>query len=70
MSKYLVAVFDGIDPYIVSTSARTINEAENRIMNKLTKEWDLDVPADWCDFCNIAQASDYQIGEVCDIDEF
>ena len=39
-------------------------------MNKLTKEWDLDVPADWCDFCNIAQASDYQIGEVCDIEEF
>ena len=71
MSKYLVPISDnGGYPYIVSTSARSIEEAERRIMNKLTNEWDLDVPADWDDFCSIAFDSGYYIGEIRDVEEF
>lgn len=70
MSKYLVPVSEGGYPYIVSTSARSINEAENRIMNKLFREWDLDTPADWDDFCDIAFDSGYYVGDIRDIEEF
>ena len=71
MSKYLVPISDnGGYPYIVSTSARSIEEAETRIMNKLVREWDLDVPADWDDFCDNALDSNIWIGEIRDIEEF
>ena len=70
MSKYLVPISEGGYPYIVSTSARSINEAEDRMMNKLVREWDLDTPADWDDFCNIAFDSGYYIGEIHDVEEF
>ena len=71
MSKYIVPVCDdNYCPFIVSTSARSIEEAERRIMNKLTNEWDLDVPADWDDFCSIAFDSGYYIGEIRDVEEF
>ena len=70
MSKYLVPISEGGYPYIVSTSARSINEAEDRMMNKLVREWDLDTPADWDDFCDNALNSGYYIGEVSDIEEF
>ena len=69
MSKYLVPISEGGYPYIVSTSARSINEAEDRMMNKLVREWDLDTPADWVEFCSIAFDSGYYIGEIRDIEE-
>ena len=54
----------------MSTSARSINEAEDRMMNKLVREWDLDTPADWDDFCDNAYESGYYIGEIRDVEEF
>lgn len=57
-------------PYIVSTSARSMEEAERRIMNQLVNEWDLDVPADWDDFCDLAFQSGCDVGEIRDIEEF
>ena len=54
----------------MSTSARSIEEAERRIMNKLTNEWDLEVPADWDDFCDNAFESGYYIGDIRDVEEF
>lgn len=72
MSKYLVPVSDeeGKFPYIMSTSARSMEEAETRIINNLVREWDLDVPADWDDFCDNAYESGYYVGEIRDIEEF
>ena len=72
MSKYIVPVFDEDTayPYIVSTSASSLEEAENRIKNRLTNKWDLEVSADWDDFCDVALDAGYAIGEVSDIEEF
>lgn len=70
MSKYLVPISEGSYPYIISTSARSINEAEDRMMNKLVREWDLDTPADWDDFCSIAFDSGYYVGDIRDVEEF
>ena len=71
MSKYLVPVCDdNYCPFIVSTSARSLEEAETRIMSKLVRDYDLDVPADWDDFCSIAFDSGYYIGDIRDVEEF
>ena len=70
MSKYLIPVLEKDDLYISSTSARSMEEAETRFMNKFTREWDLDVPADWDDFCEIAAKSDYYVGMISSIEEF
>lgn len=70
MSKYLIPVYEEGYPYIVSTSARSMEEAERRIMNQLATAWDLDVPADWDDFCYIAFQAGFDIGEIRDIEEF
>lgn len=70
MSKYIIPVCEDNNPYIISTSARSMEEAENRIMTKLVSEWDLDVPADWDDFCDIAYQTGFGIGEIQDIEEF
>lgn len=72
MNKYLVSICEWEDkfPYIISTSARSMEEAKSRIMNVLASEWDLEVPADWNDFCDNAYEHDYYIGEIRDIEEF
>lgn len=72
MSKYIVPIceFEDKFPYIISTSARSMEEAESRIMNDLVAEWDLEVPSDWDDFCDNAYESGYYIGEIRDIEEF
>jgi hypothetical protein len=72
VSKYLVPISDeeGKCPYIMTTSARSMEEAECRIMYNLANEWDLDIPADWDDFCDNAYESGYYIGEIRDIEEF
>lgn len=54
----------------MTTSARSMEEAECRIMYNLANEWDLDIPADWDDFCDNAYESGYYIGEIRDIEEF
>ena len=71
MSKYIVPVCDdNYSPYIVSTSARSLEEAETRIMNKLVREYDLDVPADWDDFVSIASEYECYVGDIRDVEEF
>ena len=70
MSKYLIPVCEEGYPYIVSTSARSIEEAERRIMNQLTNHWNLDTPADWDEFCTMAYEANYDVGEIRDIEEF
>ena len=73
MSKYLIPVLEIVedDLYIESTSARSLTEAQTRIMNKLLRKWDIeDVPADWDDFISIASSNDYFVGDIRDIEEF
>ena len=72
MSKYIVPICeeDSGYPYVISTSARNMEEAEERFMHRLTNKWDLEVSADWNDFCDNALSSGYYIGEVSDIEEF
>ena len=71
MSKYLVPVCDdNYCPFIVSTSARSLEEAETRIMNKLVRDYDLDVPADWDDFVSIASGYECYVGDIRDVEEF
>lgn len=72
MSKYVVPIYeeDSECPYIISTSARNLEEAEDRIMHRLTNKWDLEISADWDDFCNNTFNAGYYIGEVSDIEEF
>lgn len=47
MSKYLIPVLTDDDLYIESTSAKSICDAETKFINKFTRDWNLDVPADW-----------------------
>jgi hypothetical protein len=72
MNKYIVPICDCEDnfPFVASTSARSLEEAEQRLMRSFSSEWDLDIPADWDDFCDIALKNGYSIGEVYNIEEF
>lgn len=49
--------------------ARSISEAEDKIMREITEDWDLDVPADWEDFKDILFKENVIIGDIQDIEE-
>lgn len=49
--------------------ARSISEAEDKIMREITEDWDLDVPADWGDFKDILFKENVIIGDIQDIEE-
>ena len=71
MSKYLIPVLAEDALYIESTSARSLTEAQTRLMNKLLRDWDIeDVPADWDDFVSIASGYECYVGDIRDIEEF
>ena len=70
MNTYLFAVYDGKPPYIDFVTARNLNEAKDRIIQKYTFEDD-DVPDDWDDF--IKYNDEYKgivIGDLYEISEF
>lgn len=70
MNTYLFAVYDGEPPYIDFVTARNLNEAKDRIIQKYTFEDD-DVPDDWDDF--IKYNDEYKgivIGDLYEISEF
>ena len=71
MSKYLLSIHYYKDyPEIISTSAKSITEAEDRFMNSLSSMFDLDVPTDWESFCEDAWKNKLYIGEIQSIEEF
>lgn len=49
--------------------ARSISEAEDKIMREITEDWDLDVPADWGDFEEILSKEKVIVGKIQDIEE-
>lgn len=70
MSKYLIPVLTDDDLFIESTSAKSICDAETKFINKFTRDWNLDVPADWEEFCEFASVKNCYVGEIIDIEEF
>ena len=70
MNTYLFSVYDGEPPYIDFVTARNLNEAKDRIIQKYTFEDD-DVPDDWDDF--VKYNDEYKgivIGDLYEISEF
>lgn len=71
MSKYLLAVcFPDSFPEIITTSARSMNEAENRFMCSISESFDLDISSDWDEFIDRSASMDILIGEINSIEEF
>lgn len=73
MNTYLIPIADissEPDVWIEVIKAKNYSEAKDKLMHKLTNEWDLDVPADWDDFEIILSRAQVIIGEIQDIDEF
>ena len=50
--------------------ARTMEEAETRFINAITFECDLDTPADWDEFLEIACTANILVGDISSIEEF
>ncbi len=71
MSKYLLPIcFPEDCPIIMRMDARTMEEAETRFINAITFEYDLDTPADWDEFLEIACNANILVGDISSIEEF
>lgn len=70
MNTYIVPFAQGNDVWIESVKAKSITEAKDKLMTRLTHDWDLDVPADWEDFIEILGTDYFVVGEIKDIEEF
>jgi len=71
MSKYLLAIcYPDCFPEIISTSARSMEEAEDRFMHSISEDFDLDTSSDWDEFIDRAASADILIGVVNSIEEF
>lgn len=73
MSKYLVPVLEIAEDnlYIESTSAKSLTEAQTKLINKLLKKWDIEyAPVDWDGFSLIASSNDYIVGDIQNVEEF
>lgn len=60
----------GNDVWIESVRAKSIGEAQERLMNRLSHDWELDIPSDWEDFIQILFNEDIYVGELKDVEEF
>ena len=70
MNTYLFAVYDGDPPYIDSITARNLNDAKDRIIQKYTFEDD-DILDDWDNFVKYNDENKgIVIGEPYEISEF
>lgn len=71
MSKYLLAIcYPDEFPGIISTAARSMEEAETRFMHSISEDFNLDVSSDWDEFVDRAASADILIGEINSIEEF
>lgn len=70
MNTYIIPFSIGNDVWIESVKAKTILEAQDKLMNRLSYDWELDVPADWEDFLAILDNNEFRVGELKDIEEF
>lgn len=70
MNTYLIPVNNSEEIYIDYVKARSIEDAEQRIMDNYLDEDD-DVPADWNDFIiYMDNKYDYMFGDFYELSEF
>lgn len=70
MNTYIIPFSINNDVWIESVKAKTILEAQDKLMNRLSYDWELDVPANWEDFLAILDNNEFRVGELKDIEEF
>lgn len=73
MNTYIVPVADiSSDPYvwIEIIKARSLSDAQDKIIDRFVEEYELNYPIDWEDFITILYESNLIIGEIKDIEEF
>lgn len=69
MNTYILPYANGTQVWIEKVRAKSINEAQNRFIQKAINDWDIDVPTDWQDFKSILKENEVVIGKIIDIDE-
>lgn len=70
MNTYLIPINNSEEIYIDYVKARSIEDAEQRIMDNYLDEDD-DVPADWNDFIiYMDNKYDYMFGDFYELSEF
>ena len=54
--------------WVEKITARSLQEAKDKIIETYVNLWDLDYPGDWSEFVDIIEAANAQVGDVIDID--
>lgn len=69
MNTYIIPFSIDNDVWIETVRAKSLLEAQDRLMNRLSNDWELDVPADWEDFLAILDNNGFRVGELKDVEE-
>lgn len=70
MNTYIIPFSIDNNVWIETVRAKSLLEAQDRLMNRLSNDWELDVPADWEDFLAILDNNGFRVGELKDVEEF
>lgn len=68
MNTYVVPFGTSDSVWIEKVTARSLQEAKDKIIETYVNLWDLDYPGDWNEFVDIVEATNAQVGDVIDID--
>lgn len=72
MNTYILPVADissDPDTWIEVVKARSFREAEDKMMERAVRDWDIDTPTDWKDFIEILEKENVIVGYFRDIEE-
>lgn len=70
MSTFVMAVADDSETYIVSTSAKTLEEATDKLIKRVVDIYDLDICVDMEELENVCDEEGIMIGQIHDVEEF
>ena len=68
MNTYVVSFSTSDSVWVEKITARSLQEAKDKIIETYVNLWDLDYPGDWSEFVDIIEAANAQVGDVIDID--
>lgn len=68
MNTYVVPFSTSDGVWVEKITARSLQEAKDKIIETYVNLWDLDYPGDWNEFVDIVEAANAQVGDVIDID--
>lgn len=68
MNTYVVPFSASDSVWVEKITARSLQEAKDKIIETYVNLWDLDYPGDWSEFVDIIEAANAQVGDVIDID--